>query len=467
MKHYMLKTLLSSALMLILTACADDTPDFSVPAVSDISTLEPVDDIYCRQSYEGEDAKTEDEVLQTFSSGDGLCRIDKKPSYYEVYLDYTKGTHYDVGCAYAKCLLDIGDEFIAVLEPFLYENIYRTFPSIDGDYSPVLDRMDKILVNIPEDYRKELEGYAQTLSGDKKGFECDGAFSYEEALLANMIDSVLRANNCNAVSLWGEKTVTGGRIVSRTMEWPLGSENQMCTAHCVTHFINGKDKNSYTGFSVLGMLDAITVLNDKEVFAGLLDVGTGMDFNAEGKKCYAYELRYALENMPDARSVGEYMVSESKNFTYTHNIIITDRDNSFVAENNAYEGDEYSSGQSILRDQDTPLLPGITWDVPDCLCVVNAHVTDGCLDKFTYSGSNYTRFCKYRDWLGEKDKFSLADVKSMVTREKVDSYTSYQKIYSDIVFEIIIYDYSTRELDACFIGEEGTVDHPVFTKIEH
>ena len=113
--------------MLILTACADDTPDFSVPAVSDISTLEPVDDIYCRQSYEGEDAKTEDEVLQTFSSGDGLCRIDKKPSYYEVYLDYTKGTHYDVGCAYAKCLLDIGDEFIAVLEPF-FTKIY-TAPS--------------------------------------------------------------------------------------------------------------------------------------------------------------------------------------------------------------------------------------------------------------------------------------------------------------------------------------------------
>ena len=93
MKHYMKKIITILTTMLILTACADDTPDFSVPAVSDISTLEPVGDIYCRQSYEGEDAKTEDEVLQTFSSGDGLCRIDKKPSYYEVYLDYTKGTH--------------------------------------------------------------------------------------------------------------------------------------------------------------------------------------------------------------------------------------------------------------------------------------------------------------------------------------------------------------------------------------
>ena len=108
-------------------------------------------------------------MLQTFSSGDGLCRIDKKPSYYEVYLDYTKGTHYDVGCAYAKCLLDIGDEFIAVLEPFLYENIYRTFPSIDGDYSPVLDRMDKILVNIPEDYRKELEQRFGEQNGEQNG----------------------------------------------------------------------------------------------------------------------------------------------------------------------------------------------------------------------------------------------------------------------------------------------------------
>ena len=466
MKNYMFKIITFLFTALILSACTDDTPDYSVPATSGISTLEPVDDIYNKASYEGEEAKTEDEVLQTFSSGDGLCVIEKKPSYYEVYLDYTRGSHYDVGCAYARALLEVGDGFTSVIEPFLYENIYRTFPNLDGDYSPIMDRMDKLLVNIPEDYRRELEGFAVTLSGGKSGFECDGAFSYEEALLANMIDSCLRANNCNAVSLWGEKTVTGERIVSRTMEWPLGSENQMCTAHCVTHFINGKDKNSYVGFSVLGMLDAITVLNDREVFAGLLDVGTNMEYNCDGKKVYAYELRYALENMPDARSVGEYMVSESKNFTYSHNVIITDKNDTFVAEDNVYESDEYKI-QSVLRDQNTPLLSGITWDVPDSLCVVNAHVTAGSHDKFTYSGGNYTRFCKYRDWLGEKEKFDLADVKSMVTREKTDSDTSYQKIYSEMVFQIIIYDYSTGELDVCFVGEEGPVDHPVFTKIEY
>ncbi len=466
MKHYMFKVLILSALILTLTACTDDMPDYNVPAASDVSTLEPVDDIYNKASYEGEDAKPEDLVLKTYSSGDGMCVIEKKPSYYEVYLDYTKGSYYDVGCAYARTLLDIGDEYIKVMEPYLYENIYRTFPNLNGDYSPVIERMDKLIVNIPQDYRMEMEGFAETLSGGKRGMECDGTFSYEEALLANMIDSCLRAGNCNAVSLWGEKTVTGERIISRTMEWPQGSENQMCTAHAVTHFINRKDKNSVTGFSVLGMLGAITVLNDKEVFAGILDVGTDAEYNCEGKKCYAYALRYAVENMSDARSVGEYMVSESKNFTYTHNVVVTDKNDCFVAEDNVYESDDHT-GQSILRDKDTPLLRGITWDIPDSLCVVNAHVTAGCFDKLTYSGGNYTRFCKYRDWLGEKDKFNLADVKSMVTREKVDSNTSYQKIYSEMVFEIVIYDYSTGELDACLVGTEGTVDHPKFIKIKH
>ena len=115
MKNYMFKIITFLFTALILSACTDDTPDYSVPATSGISTLEPVDDIYNKASYEGEEAKTEDEVLQTFSSGDGLCVIEKKPSYYEVYLDYTRGSHYDVGCAYARALLEVGDGFTDVI----------------------------------------------------------------------------------------------------------------------------------------------------------------------------------------------------------------------------------------------------------------------------------------------------------------------------------------------------------------
>ena len=259
--------------------------------------------------------------------------------------------------------------------------------------------------------------------------------------------------------------MSGERIVSRTLEWTLGSENQMCSAHAVTHFIMGGERNSYTTFSVLGMLDVLTGLNDKGVFAGILDAGSQNEYSCEGKKCYTFELRHCLEHMNDAQSIGDYMVSESKNFTFSHNIILTDKKNRYVAED-CVDATEFSTGKSTLRDKDTPLIEGIRWNNPDSLCVVNSFMTEGSDDHFSGSGNNYVRFCKYDTWVAEKDKLSLADVKEIVTREDTDWDTLNQKLYSDMVFHIIVYDYSTGELDICFTGTEGTKDHPVFTRIE-
>ena len=80
--------------------------------------------------------------------------------------------------------------------------------------------------------------------------------------------------------------------------------------------------------------------------------------------------------MSDARTIAEHMVSESKNFTYSHNILITDEKDSFVAEDCVYKMEELTdedrenksnpfTAKSNLRDKDTPLQDGITWDNPD------------------------------------------------------------------------------------------------------
>ena len=450
---------------ILLTACSDTIPPYEAPAVSGVSTIEPVGDVLSGQSYAGEEAVAE-EVLESFSSEDGKCRIEKKQSYYEVYLDYTDGDFYKTGKAYAETLGKAGVDFGEVLEPYLYENIKMAFPNLNGDYHPVEDRIGELFPGIPEEYRQELEGFAESLSGGKRGMESDGFLSYEEAILMHMVPDCLRGTNCNAFSVWGEKSVGGDRIVSRTLEWSLGSENQMCTAHAVTHFIMGEGKNSYTTFSVLGMLDMLTGLNDKGVFAGILDAGSGDDYICEGKKCYTFDLRLALETMDTARSVGEYMVGESKNFTFSHNVIITDRNDSFVAEDCVNLQDEEAS-KSTLRDQYTPLTDDIRWDNPDSLCVVNAFVTEGSDDHFTAAANNYVRFCKYNAWAGEKEKLSLADVKDLVTRERTDRSAGFQKLYSENVFHIIVFDHSTGELEVCFTGTEGVKDHPIFVKIEN
>ena len=46
----------------------------------------------------------------------------------------------------------------------------------------------------------------------------------------------------------------------------------------------------------------ITAVNDDGVMIGILDVGTvnGMPYVYEGKKCYTFEIRYALEKFDNA-----------------------------------------------------------------------------------------------------------------------------------------------------------------------
>ncbi len=470
----------SVALLGILPGCAGDMVTYDEYAVeaSSESNLIRVGDVLNAESYSGEDAGYE-VAEESYESDDALCRIEKKPSYYEIYLDYTDGDYYAVGCAYAETIRKTDLPYEELLEPYLYENIKMAFPNLNGDYAPVGDRMEKLLEGMRDEYRQEMEGFATTISGGKKGFTEDGILSYDEAILMQIVPDCLRGTNCNAFSAWGDKTQSGERIVSRTLEWTLGSENQMCLGQAVTHFRMPEGKNSFTTFSVMGMLDILTGINDDGVFAGILDAGSEEDYVCEGKKCYTYELRYALENMDDARSVGEYMVKESENFTFSHNIIITDRNDSFVAEDCVqdftalYEEEQektdsnYSlSGKAVLRDEDTPLMDGLTWDNPDSLCVVNSFVTEGNTDYCTANGDNYLRFAKYNAWAGEKEKLTLCDVKDMVTRETEDKGSRFQKIHSENVFQTIIYDYGTGELDVTFTGTEGVENHPKFIRID-
>ena len=488
-KYY--TALLMGVCSIALSGCSNGTASYDgfERKVAAKSSLTSVDSVLDSQSYEGEVAKYEETVM-TFSSDDGLCVIEKKPSYYDITLDYTKGDYYAVGSAYAETIKKIDVEFAGVLEPYLYENVKMAFPNLNEDYTPVLDRINILLTQIPEEYRNEMEGFAKTISDGKTGMENDGILSYEEALLMNMVPDTLRGTNCNALSVWGEKTASGERIISRTLEWTLGSENQMCSAHAVTHFKMPEGKKSYTSFSVLGMLDMLTGINESGVFVGILDVGSEDNYVCEGKKCYTYELRYALENMDDARSVGEYMVSESKNFTFSHNVFINDKENTFVAEDCAVnledeatrqsyiEGLELDAkdeniedilreygGYSVLRDVNTPLIDGIKWDNPDSLAVVNSFMTEGNRDYLTGVGNNLIRFSKFNAWVGEKDRLTLADVKSIVTRETMDNNAKFQKIHSDNVFQTIIYDYGTGEMDITFTGTEGVQNHPEFVRV--
>ena len=443
----------------LLTGCGTA----SAGLTNDVLAMTPVESFYTKEVREYTDEGTIEEPVATFSSDDGLCVIKVMPSYYDITLDYEKGSRAEVGKAYGTLIREKMPEYIETMEPYLFENIRVAY---GGTFdSEAVEKREKILFeSLRPEYREEISAFAEALSGGVHGIVEDTVLSYEESVLMHMIPDALRPTCCSALSLWGSKTVTGERITLRNLEWNLGSDNQMGMIHAVTHMRNGS--RSLTAISVVGLLDIISGINDDGVFAAILDVGSVQKeaFVYEGKKCYTMELRYALEEYSTARGLGEFMVAESSDFTWCNNIVISDADDSFCAEDCVSQVAESGAGMSVLRDCDTPILEGLTWDNDDSLCIVNSFTSKGNQDGFTGSASNIIRFAKYNEWVKSLEKFSPKDVKDLITQEVVDQYTV-QNVHSNGSAQLILVDYHTGSVQVAFSSPDGVADKPDFIEV--
>lgn len=463
-KEVVLFVLVLTVRMLLLASCGESTgeSDSFETQVQEESTLSVVEPGAEEELDEYEEAGVVDSCIAEYESPDGLCIIKKMEHYYDVTLDYENGTPKDVGRAYASTIFQAYPKYEEVMEPYFYENIDAVFPNMGGQYSFLNTRMEALLESIPADYREELEGFAEAISEGEMGFVKNGQISYEEALIIQMVPDALRGTACSALSLWGDKTVTGDRITFRSLEWRLGSEMQMCTAHAVVHMKKGE--KTITSLNMLGVLDIVSGVNDDGVFVGILDVGLGGSYKFEDKKCYTFELRYALEEFDNAMDLGNYMVENSKDFTFCHNIIISDENNTYCAEDAVQTVQDSGQAYSTLRDANTPILSGLEWDSADSLCVVNSFTSEGNKDGFSNNSFNMVRFKKYNTWVSALDKLSVADVKNMVTQEKRDI-VEVAKVRPDNVYQQIIVDYNTESIQVAFTGTEGVTDNPVFVDI--
>ena len=437
------------------------------------SNLTPVSNTYVDELKIYEDDGISDEVLGEFSSKDGACVIKKMEHYYDVTLDYENHSPEEVGTAFAEEALEAYPEFHEVMEPYIYENIYWGFPALVDDFEPVWERVSYLAKTVEEDerlsdYWKELDAYAETISGGVHGYAEDGHISYEEAVTFSFIPEALRGTACSALSLWGEKTETGDRVTVRLLDWNLGTDGQMCEAHSIVHAKKGD--RSYTGISFLGFESIVSAINDDGVFAAILDVGTVREnYVYEDRKCYTYDLRYALEEFDTAKEVGDFMVGNSDDYTWSHNLIISDKNSSYCAEDAVRQLQAKGLGYSILRDNETPLLKGLTWDNPDSLCVVNSFVSEGNQD-FLFQDSNAVRWNKYNEWVSSEDKFTVGELKTVLTMEKVNQ--GEKKGEAEVVnvrntgtAQMIIVDYHTEKVQVAFTPASGPTDDVVFTDV--
>lgn len=457
---------MSLASVVFLSGCVNDYKtyqDFEAP-VQQASSLVPVDAYNTKKVKEYGNEGIRKAALGSAESEDGICKIITYPDYYDVTLDYENATPEQVGKAYADTILRAFPDYEQLMEPYIYENIRIAFNGAGYKPEAVETRMYHLYEALPKEYKEEINGFATQMSQGEKGFVENGKISYEEAIIIQMIPDALRPTACSALSLWGEKTESGSPITLRSLEWSLGSENQMGMVNAVTHMKKGEQ--SLTTFGILGLLDVISAVNDDGVFVAILDVGSSNNepFFYENKKCYTFDIRYALENYDNATEVGNFMVGNSGDYTWCHNLIITDKNHSYCAEDCVKEVADKGDGFSVLRDADTPLMDGLTWDSKDSLCVVNSFATKGNQDSFMGSEGNIVRFEKYNKWVKEQEQFSVKDVKDMITSEIVNQYdvTTVHRVGGA---QLIIVDYETANVQVAFTGKDGIQDKPDFIDV--
>ena len=406
-------------------------------------------------SYKDIGSKAE-KTVATVESSDGLAVIDKKESYFEVILNLEKGSHYNVGKAYGKAILQIYPQFADVGEQCLYKNMQGMLRGTEANYNFLQERLDAVIPQILSDYTDEINGFADAIAGSEIPFAEDGKLSREEIFTLNLIPDILRGTQCSGLAVLGDKSQTGSAITGRILEWNFGSEKQMTSLHAVVTFKNSHKTITTIGF--LGLFNVITAINDNGVFLGILDANTGESFQAKGRKCYTFEIRTALENYSTAKEVAEYSNLFSTEYTFSHNLLITDSKSACVAENCV------SGGKAGIRTFQSKLVDGLKWDNPDSLCVVNGYALEGSFDNLTSSRHNTVRWQKFNERLMKYDRVNAADIKDMLTVD--DPNKSGSNIYSNYTIQTIIYDALSGSLDVAFTQQtEEFPKKPVFVKV--
>lgn len=454
MKKY---CIFAAAAMLLLTGCGSQRTGyehFTAPEQG-ASTLKPVSDIYAERHYEGV-PPTSEKTLETVTTGGGACVIECKNSYYDITLDYDKGSPDKIGAAYADAIKKVRPDYGEITEPYLYENIKAAFPNLSGDYTAVQMRTDAIFGTLRESYQQELRGFAKSIAGDTEGFSEDGILSAEEAILMQLIPDVLRGTACSGITASGSATASGERITCRVLEWQLGSENQICAAHALLHMKHGDE--SFTSVNMLGFLTILTAVNDEGVMMSILDVGSKNEvpYTTEDKCSYTYDIRYALEHYGKAREAAEYLRGNAAHYPYCFNVLCTDAKDACVAEICVTP----EEGTPLLRDENTPLHDGLKWDDPAYICVVNSFAAKGNADLLTYNSGNLIRWNRYHDLFSGQRGLTSGGFKERMTAEQTDN--ELVRIRSGNVVHMVIADYETHSLQAILTGTDGVADDPDF-----
>lgn len=387
-------------------------------------------------------------------------KIVNRNTYYEVILDFQKQpSHRKMGEIYGKKILETVPNFESLIDSFIQEKI----PSDELFASVFLPRINDIKPQVPQQYQDEIEGMASAFSGGSQNRLGDGKISRDEIYLMNLISDVLRPSQCSAFGVYGPRSATGNTIASRTMDWTTGSRYQMAQIQAAITFKNGK--SSFCSIGWLGNMAVITGINDNQVFAGILDAGTGKPYTSVGKRSYPFDIRTALETCSTLEDVGNYLKTPERSYTYSHLIYLCDPRICTVLENNIGSGDncirELRTAKSVLND-------GIEWGIDNAIGVVNSFMLKGNFDNHTSEPYNTKRFENIKkELLSKGDKVNLDQVKSIASFHQDDIQNLvYGDLYLKFTHQIVIFEANKPHLQVFFHSRSGFQPNvPTFDRV--
>ena len=410
--------------------------------------------------------------VQVSNIPENAVQIIHHDNYYQVILDYTCGvSHYDMGVELGKKILRAKPDYEQLIDSYIAEAaVYQSY------YNTFISRVNDIKPQMYKSYQDEIEGIASQLSGGNLNVMGDNKVSKDELYMVQLLGDVVRGTQCTGISVYDAHSETNHPMTARLLDWYDGTRHQLAQLQAVTTIKFDESKsNCMIGYGCksicligyLGHLTLTTGFNCDGVFAGILDSETGTAYSSTDKYSYTSDLRYALENYATLSEVASYVTNPARNYTFNHNVLLSDSHTSKVLENNI--SGTGTNMQRELRSDTSALNPGITWGFTNTVAVVNSFLLQGNHDNHTGIPSNMNRW--------ESLKTQLQNYGETITLDELKLIASYDNdngpdsqttgdIYNSSTQQIILFQPDNFHFEVAFKPKSGILpDDPVFESI--
>lgn len=397
-------------------------------------------------------------------SSSSLASIEKVDDlYYKTTLDFTKGSHFDVGKAYAEAIVEAMPTYGAVIDNFLLLSVESAPDHLD--LSTLISRADNLIDDMPQAYKDELDGMSVVFNSsvDKLG---DGILSANELKLIQVVHDIVDPGSCSATAVFDQASSTGSTIVGRNLDWY--DMPGISDLHNVQLYTNSDSTYDMVGIGILGQLFPISAFSENHISGAVLDSDMRRGYySSVGADSYLADLRYALEHYNTMQDVGYYLLNQQN--THSYIAFLADENSAAVLENDL----EHPEAKG-LRYSDSVLRDGVSWGFSDALVAVNAFFLPGTTDNQTGAASNEKRYANYTNLyeskLASKSALDMQDVQDIVSFSGTDgiarsSGAIYRATYDYPTYQSYVLDMGSLELTACFGPTSGYPPDPTYVQV--